>query len=436
MSKKKHQKKVRDLIKFPKIKNKKRAFAWAQNLAIVTLVVTAVILSASSGLFGEWSGKVLNTDYGTFTETNGYIEAATPLCIVVTPEEGSHRAVMHDTEELDEMYTRFSSSLAEALGSSKEPEQVTQEEFCEALSGYGIYFDFIYSQPLAVVARWLGTGVSGGASDHTARRLCLSIDGNDVSLYYIRAWDGKPYRCSTALSGSQLRLIVSDSRPNGAKFCFELEGFNLLDQYFVILSEKNEIASASAVNAINKVDADAAMTALGMNSFLATSYPESDGARVSVEGSATLRLERDGRLRYNRNLSGEVQQALDPADAIELARSVCAVTAGYCGGDAELTLSYVGKKADTGEYIICFDYVLGGLPVSLAGGVHAVQIHIRGPVVVSAIMYLREYTLLNSVVSPLPSLQQVAIVQASGGGEPRLCYVDDFETISVKWLDK
>lgn len=416
--------------------NKEKIISWVQNIAIVALIVTALTLSAFSGLFGEITGNVLSAGNGASTASNGYSEAATPLCIVVTPEEGSHRAVMQDADALDEIYTRYSTSLAEALGSSGEPEQVTVEEYNEALHSNGIYFDFYYSQPLAVVAKWLGTRVSGGASEHTARRLCLSIDGDDVSLYYIRMWDGKPYRCSTALSGAVLSPMVSESRPNGAAFCFELDRFDLLDQYFVILQEENEVASATSINAISDVDADAAMTVLGMNSFLATSYPESDGALVSVEGSSTLRLERDGALIYNRNLGSDQLQSLDPADAIELARSVCTATAGAYCGDAELTMSYVGKRSDSGEFIICFDYVLGGLPVSLAGGVHAVQIHIRGSVVVSAVIYLREYALQSSVVSPLPSMQEAAVVQARGGGEPRLCYTDDFETISVKWLVK
>ncbi len=438
MSKKSKRPFIKTLRQAPKARDKKKIIDWAQNLAIIALIATALMLSAFSGLFGEFSGKVLGSGNEASTVSKGYAVAATPLCIVVTPEEGSHRAVMHDAEALDEMYTRHSPSLAEALGSSNEPQQVTVEEFNEALHNNGIFFDFFYSQPLAVVAGWLGTGVSGGASEHTARRLCLSIDGDYVSLYYIRTWDGKPYRCTTALSSGALSPVVSESRPNGAAFCFELDMFDLLDQYVIIFPEQENITAATAANAIGNVDADAAMTVLGMNSFLSTSYPESDGALVSVEGSATLRLERDGVLKYNRNPGGEELQALDPADAIELARSVCEETAGAYCGDAELTMSYVGKRPDSGEFIICFDYVLDGVPVSLAGGVHAVQIHIRGSVVVNAVMYLREYSLQNSAVSPgpLPPMQEAAVVQALGGGEPRLCYVDDFETISVKWLVK
>ena len=42
----------------------------------------------------------------------------------LTPEAGAHCGVMYSQEELYSAYDRFSATLAEALGSSGEPEQI------------------------------------------------------------------------------------------------------------------------------------------------------------------------------------------------------------------------------------------------------------------------------------------------------------------------
>lgn len=414
---------------------RRRLISWLQNAAIALLSCTALILCARTGLFGELTRSVLSLGEGyAEPESGAYGEAATPFAIVLTPSSGGHCGVIFDAEAISEAYKQLSTSLAEALGSSGEPERAEADSWRRALSGTGVYMDFIYDQPLALIAGWLGTGMNGGAYHHTARRLCLAVEGEGVSLYYMRARDEERgiYRCDTALSAAELSTQLDAFAPNGAVYCFE-EGMDGTDPYVVLQHGQLEIAEAEAHNSHMEASGDAVMDALGMNSYLATTYTEADGTLVSVEGSATLRIDPDGRLRYTRSLTGDPAPDMLPADAVELARVIAEKTVGAHSGAAALGLSYIGRLAESGEYVICFDYVLGGIPVSLPSGEHAMQLNLVGNTVTAASMVFRSYALTGRTLYPMPAVQEAAIVAAAGGGEPRLVYADDLEGVSVMW---
>lgn len=417
---------------------RRHLLGWAQNLVIVLLLVSTVALVAESGMLDLSAVKGAGSEQNSVDRHAAYTAAAKPMCVVLTPESGMHSAIMYEADALELAYERYSSTLAEALGSSGEPEQITQEQWEAALSGPGVYFDYYGDYQLSILAIWLGTEMSGEASGHTARRFCLAIEGEDVYLCYIRErGEGGYYRCATAVSAADLLGRVSESMPNGAEYNFELdEPLSYIDRYMVILSSDVNIESASASNSLPSADTDDIMSKLGMNSYLALSYPESDGGTVKIEGDATLKLGVDGELRYSRRvLESEEGTRLSPTDAIELARQLVEATAGSAAGDAELWLSYIYFDRETQEYTLNFDYVLSGLPVSIQGRDNAVEIVIYGDSIVSAAMLFRSYELLSSPVtpSPYPSLIAATLVQSQGGGEPRLCYVDRPEGMSAEW---
>lgn len=416
-----------------------------QNLTIILLVILGVGLSAASGLLPVddlLSG--LRSRAETDETDEGYTAAASPFCIVITPQDGAHCAVMYSGAELAETYSRFSSTLGEALGSSRDVEAVSEDEWRSALSGRGVYFDFYNDFLLSTYSIWLGTTMTGEASGHTARRICLALEDGEVALYYVRARAGDGqyyYRCATALPPDALAALLESAMPNGAEFNFErTESFAGVDPYFVLTEGTPEIYSASSYNSLPELGENMAMSAFGMNSYLAQNYPEADGTVVWVDGESTLRLGTDGSLHYSSRQpeSGE-EPRLGPAAAIEFGRSIVEATLGQVSGDAELQLTYIwfdeGTEEEPGteSYLLRFSYVLNGLPVELAGGQNAAEIRFVGSTVYYAEMLFRSFTRGNSLENVLPSEMAAAIAESRGGGEPRLSYIEEPEGVAVNW---
>lgn len=420
-------------------KAKRRIIGLAQDLLILALTVSAVLLAGGGGLLGLTDGLSAGV-LGTQTEQGygqqqGYTAAAEPLSMMLTPEAGAHCGIMYSEDELADAYERYSATLAEALGSSGEPQEISEQEWRAALGETGVFFDFYCDFQLSSLAIWLGTDISGSAAGHTARRICIYLDEGQVWLSYIRSRDsGGFYRCSTSVSASEFAARVDESLPNGAEYAFELSpSYDALDPYTVLVQGTIRLDMLSSENSLRYAGDEELFAAFGLNSLLASTYPESDGTQVSVEGEATLRLGSDGELKYSLKLLEENETSLSPSDAIELTRRLIESTAGSCCGEARLRLSYVYCDSATGEYTICYDYVYDGVPISLAGREHAAEIAVTGDRVTYASILFRSYEPTGGTETPLPARLAAALLQAEGGGELRLCYSDDLETVKTDW---
>ncbi|HBR09277.1 MAG TPA: hypothetical protein DD735_10370 [Clostridiales bacterium] len=430
-------------MKIPEFKNKNRMIDAGKNVLIVILMITAALLAVKSGLFsGRGAPNVLDgvLPFGQETPLSGengiYTAAAAPFYIVVTPQKGAHCAVVYDGEAVRAAYSRFSALLGQAIGSSGEPEAATDGEWKTALSGSGIYFDFLSDQPLSVLAGWLGTSVSGGAADHTARRICIAADGSGVTLYYIRARYGTVYRCKTALSNTDISDNIAGYLPDGTAFNFELASpFLMVDGNALITTGRLDIHSATAENPLNSTaGVDGLLSAFEMNSVLAEYVQLTDGTELYVEGDATMRIEANGTVMYSDTGQQGQEDVPTPAQAIEMARALCQKTIGADCGAASVYLSSIWKDSEAGEYQITFDYSLNGLPITFSDGSSAAELTLTGSGVTSAKMILRKYRILDDSENPLPAMQAAAVVQAMGGGEPVLSYTDDYGSVAVNWV--
>ena len=409
-----------------------------KSVLIVVLAVSSLALAYNVGIFSGMSSieSVLSADGESAAAGAAYVSAASPFTVVVTPETGTHCSVMYDGDGLESVYARFSPSLGEALGSSGSPAPATEDEWRAALGGQGVYFDYGDEQYIPVLALWLGTEVTGGASLHMARRFCLARSGDGVDLYYYRTrQDAGAYKCSTALSWSDISALVEEYIPNGAKFNFELEdGFPLVDSCTVITDGPISLRSLTARDPLlTGVDDQTVMTAFGMNSFLAIPYTEPDGTLIFVEGDSTLRLGSDGIAVFT-GVGGDKEEDTGAAQVIEAGRELCAATIGADCGEAGIYLSYIWHDTENGSYKLAFDYAVNGLPVCLPDGANAAEIVISGSAVTYARMVFRQYSFSGGTDSPLPADLSAAVVQASGGGENALCYVDDMESVRADWM--
>lgn len=424
-------------LHLPAVKDKRRLISRLQSLAIALLLVSAAVLSLSRAGFAL--GGEINR-YGGIergdSQHRDYSAAAEPMSVVVTPENGVHASAMYESRELEEYYNRYSAPLAEALGSAGEPEAVAVEEWESALRGPGVYFDYYTDFQLSSLAIWLGSAMDSGAAVHTARRLCLSLSDGAVVLYYLHARSGEVYRCSTQLSVTELSGRVEESTPDGTRFVFELDNrFEDVDAYAVLTSGEIDVHTVSGANSLDQSRSDELMNVFGINSNLAQGYPEADGTDVYLEGLITLRLGSNGVLRFsNRSDIPDTASDLSPSDAVELTRRILSDTVGLESGVAQLRLSYIYLDLDTHEYTLRYDYAIDGLTVSLAGRECAAEFKLVGATLTSADIIFRSYSYTGGTERPLPAVLAAALVQAEGGGEPRLAYIDTLGGVSADWI--
>ena len=149
----------------------------------------------------------------------------------------------------------------------------------------------------------------------------------------------------------------------------------------------------------------------------------------------TLRLGTNGELRFTNRTEAEPDGAeLSPSDAVELTRRLLERTVGLENGVAALRLSYISYERSTREYTLRYDYAIDGLSVSLQGRECAAEFRLTGGAVTYADILFRSYSYTGGTERPLPAVLNAAAVQADGGGEPRLVYIDSYSAVSAKWI--
>ena len=441
---------------------KKRIIEAGKSLLIILLLASALVLARETNLF---NGKLTSVPMvrniaqrfrslaerdsspdGSDRENRPFSPAASPFFMAVTWEDGARYGVKYDDAQLNQLYGRFSVALGEALGSSGKAEPVTDAEWKEALSGAGVFFDFLYDQPLSVLSGWLGSSINDVSASHTVRHLCLAGAGDDLVLYYIRSKDGRAYRCDTALDFSYISPQLENYAPNGAQFAFELgEKFKLLYPYTMLLKELPEISSVTVTNPLHsKVTPESLLSIFNMNSFVANSYTETDGSVVYVEGSteseSTLRVDSSGSVSYSQTGMGNLKvSGTGPipgtVQVIEKAFSLVNGSLGAWCGDAALSLSKIAYNPLEQTYTVCFDYIVNGLPVFLAGGERAAEIKVKNGVISKAALNFREFGPGSELQTHLPEIQAAAAVMAKyGEGEPLLVYEETGSEISAVWV--
>lgn len=366
-----------------------------------------------------------------------YLQCARPLVASLTTDSGERCGLRYGSSSVNELYQRYSAALAEALGSAGESVPVSFEEWEQALSGPGVYFDFINALPLRSLAVWLGSDMTGTtAAEHGAARMCLSRQDEETAFYYIREQDGLCYRCDTLTT---LSTELSGFAANGALFAFEAgEDYENTDPYSLLVGSLPELYEPTAENPLGAgFSYESLIESFGMNSYVALAYSEADGTNVYVDGDAALRISDSGELSFHQSYGGlmpvsggETGSAEDVIDAAyRLAESVTAPYRGSC----EIMLSSCEYSESTREYTMSFIYVTQGLVVRLPGGVGAAEITVRNGYITDAAFLLRRYGQTEVAAQPLPE-KQAFVLAGSHPGEPLLCCLDEGERTHLGWI--
>lgn len=410
---------------------KKGLIEFGKSLLIIALAISALKLSGTNDLMPKLFDSETHSSEASEVADGQISQMSKPLSLVVTSSENAHYGVKYDAKGIGDTYADFTAALGEALGSAGEPVLVDTAAWESAIGQSGVFFDYIYSQPISAASKWLGVEISGVMANHSARRFCLAVEGDSIAIYY-DCDDGEFYRCSSALSSDSFIKIIDKYVPNGAMFSFELDDYkDVIDPYYLVLNSATSISNLSATNSIASMDSEDLLGIFDIELMVTSSYGEADGTQVYIEGDKSLRIAPDGQLQFN-NLgseqigSGEILSVLDILTLTSRLVSNLPIS-------CDTQLSYVLYDSATNEYTVRLEYVYDGIVVAFAGRTSAIELRFMGSGEIEfADIICRDYSATDTAIV-MPERQALALVIAKGGGEPMLAYTDYGDVVGFDW---
>lgn len=420
---------------------------YGKNLLICFLFFSAVILlikSVSSGtdsvfetlitLFDEDRSKSASD----FMESDTFIALAEPAFILATKEDGSHYAAKFSNTNREKLLSQFSSVLGEAIGSAYPEEEITEEQWRNSLKKSGVFFDYLSPQPLEAIARWLGTETSEDGNTHFVRRLFLgSDDTNSLYLYYMSGDEPVFFRCKTALSFSALSPLLSELPIGNSAFAFELESeYQDIDPYFIFSGESSQLRALTVTNPLADDSVVSSLLSL-FDMSKVSSFPESDGSMVYIDGKRSLRIDISGKAVFSVAVSDAAPvvskgDRLKLTDCISASGLIVQSVATPLSGDAKISLTEIISPEAPENCTLVFEYNIDGVPVSLQNNESAAKIEIQDGAVARVEIVFRNYAFSGGLLYPLS--EKLAAVIALSGGEPVLRYEDRSSGISCSWI--
>ena len=408
-------------------------------LLIAALLVSAVLLARETGDYRRAFERISGT--AAETEESGEIlpglsaaelaRSVRPRTVLVRLPDGGTAASAYAGEETEAAFHRFSAILGEALGSAGEPEEIDENTFRAGLDAGCVFVDFFCNEPLGLLAHWLGSEMQSAAALSEARFLYLGLTDSAAQLCF-RGSDGGFFRCSTAAISETLAARMAEMQGVSAHFAYEDPDLARLEPYTVLLAELPAIPSAAGFTVRDGIDTAELMRAVGMNSYVASSYLEADGTRVFIDGEKSLRIAPDATVTFRASPAEDGDRIAEGMQtAVSYACAAAVQSTGRYAGQAEILLTGVSFDGED-EYTVTFDYCIGGIPLRLTDG-SAAQIRLRGGQLVQMNLVLRSYVLTGGTETLLPMRQAAAIANASGVS-PTLVYADRGDRVECVWI--
>lgn len=428
--------------------NRGKLIEHGKSLLIILLFLSAFFLAGQSGLFnGEARLEAVKDKLSSvFSGGNGsgnsvgnreYAEAAIPMVVTVSPEEGTRYAVAYSAQ-VETIFRPFSAYLGEALGSAEPPVSVSRSEWERVLTGAGVFIDYVFPQNLRCIAAWQGTDAPENAGDHYVRRLFLAAESVGIKLYYISEDTGTVYRCATALAGDAMESLMTAYQSNNAQFAFENQDYASLEPDTVILPGATEVKRVTVNSPGAPTDVEELLGLFGMNYITASHYLETDGSMVYLEGDSTLHIGTDGVIRFERDgekisTPEEWKTLVSLPDVVDSLFQTTQDMVAETVGEARIVLSEARYQQRIEQYTVSFDYLIDGMRVCLPTG-SAAEYTVSNGQVIEAVVRLRQYQLAGETQTPLPIVQAAALVEVSGGSEPVQVYQDTGDSVTVSWM--
>jgi len=194
--------------------NNTRRVEWAKTALIVLLVASALFLGWQTRLFNDMLRAM--PIFGRATEfavglPEPAVAAARPLVIVITDEYGGRYGIRYDTARRNTVYNATSGILGEAIGSKSESVEISEAEWRKALSGPGVYFEYIRPVMLSVLDVWFGARMQYYFEDVSLRRIFVAFGEDTNRLYFEDYYTGRFFGADTVSPGGRAQDFINDS---------------------------------------------------------------------------------------------------------------------------------------------------------------------------------------------------------------------------------
>ena len=410
-----------------------------QNITITLLSLLAVVLFVRTQVYGRSFSALSSLAAPTPTSSAVIAENTSrfsgPVRVAVSGSYGRYGSITLSTAS--DSFAPLGNLLGEALRSVQTYAESSEAELLKALEHPSVYYDFLLSLPLSVMAGFVD---STGDDTLSARRLVLSEpDGNGVMLY-LRDDAGRCLRCTTALSGQALENVISQYEQGSAVFAFDTVqtyGEYAVQPLSLFLTEPELPLLASAVRS---VPSDQVLSALGFNPHTQTRWTETSGTEVIVDSDRTLRIRSDGTLDYQSGGSTALQ--VTAAGALptlwEAASDVSTLLSALLPEGCEAQLYLRSFSRSGASMTLSFDYQYNGIPIRFSDGSTAARVTLSGAAVSSITFAARQYAAGDETALLLP-LQQAMAVTAQKTPERELFigYADyGTEQTAPQWLSE
>lgn len=423
------------------MKHKSRPF-WerAKTLLIVLLACSALYLAAVTlipgGPAGLWGRLFVRGDGDGLSGSGGQqtfrSDTLWPAALAVTGQEGRY-VLLYDQAEL-ESYTQTSALLAEALSSAGTPAPISSSQWRRALSGEGIYLEYLGDLPLDDLSRWLAGQDNPALSGFQSRRILV---GEGQLCFYDESRSGA-YAAALSVPLTQgLDDLAQSLSPNGGRFAFEETEARRLRPETLLRASTPSMAALSADTPIAVTEDGVPNDALSRLLRVLSFHPQTNplyaipGGWAINDGGDTLRISSQGVVTFRRS---EAEPRFPAGDhPLDAARTLAEQTVGALCGDARLFLRSAAEE--NGVTTVTFGYAYLGGAIQVGDEGWCVQLKLEGGAVSSLTLYPRHYTALAEDTVLLPQEQAAAAITDRGVWAMRVCYEDrrDGTTLEPFW---
>ncbi|MBQ9980835.1 MAG: hypothetical protein IJP23_07265 [Oscillospiraceae bacterium] len=397
-------------------------------LALLAVVLFFAVRYYSSGSEYEVGGlHFLQKD--PVAETTGDISAAAmPAAVSVRTPEGCF-VPLADGGALEDIYTRCTPALREALGTAGEPVEIDRHRWQTLLSQQGVYFAFDYPVELSALASWLGTDFSWQGS---ASALLMTAGEEDTLWLYVNHGDSfSGYATQAKYPSAELEGI----KANGGEFACLLSDdvYKKIDPDALVVEEMDNYFPTLTVGlplSDSELREDI-LEHLGVNPY--ADYSVFTGGMLYLYNDFRLAISSDGTFELDVYATDALALEDAPvyddpaAAAVEAARRLVQSTiAESC---AEARVMCTGVEGGNGVYTVTFAYYVNGVRVS-TGGSDAAKITVTEGKITAADMIFRSYTESGEESYVLSPGYAAALIP---GGQMKLVYTDSGGTAAVNW---
>lgn len=417
----------------------KRTTETLKNIAILCLSISACLLMSQMEIFSRVSSLLLEEEVYSLEEVDWQgeeqLSALSPHAMVAVrqQEQGTEQLGLQYQEGISELFAYSSQILKEAMGNFSQVEEITQEEFCSALStAPSLYYQWLQPVPLYLLELYLSNGSTAENTSYV-QVILLSPWKDSMALFYQE--QNRFYVAPVdAIEEQRLESVLEHFFGSPKEFAFQQEELSNLHP-LTILEQGSLEKTMYQTSSLSDMGFDSLLDTLGFPSN--SKYSVSDGT-VFRGSSDSLRLSQEGQITYQGeegsryNLPKESLH-ITLLEQIEGCRRFALQVLEHLNSPLELQVSHISLDAEA--VYLEFSATLEGVPLAFGDSLVAGSFSLYQEEIRSFSLWHRNYQPSEGKTPLLPAAQASSILPHYGSQELLLVYQDSgSDWVSATWV--